>query len=58
MLATANPLPGEIKNRFKTELFHAGDCDRIETSPLICSANQWIGFYMITVSVMKELNIV
>ena len=28
----------------------------METSPLICSANQWSGFYMITVSVMKELN--
>ena len=22
---------------------------------MICSANQWTGFYMITVSVMKEL---
>ena len=28
----------------------------IETSPLICSSNQWTGFYMITASVMKELN--
>ena len=27
----------------------------IETSPLISSANQWTGFYMITASVMKEL---
>ena len=27
----------------------------IETSPLICSANQWTGFYMIGPSVMKEL---
>ena len=25
------------------------------TSPLICSANQWTGFYMIAASVMKEL---
>ena len=24
-------------------------------SPLICSANQWTGFYMIQTSVMKEL---
>ena len=24
-------------------------------STMICSANQWIGFYMITASVMKEL---
>ena len=27
----------------------------IATSSLICSANQWTGFYMTTVSVMKEL---
>ena len=27
----------------------------IETSPLICSVNQWTGFYMITTSVKKEL---
>ena len=25
-------------------------------SPLICRENQWASFYMITVSVMKELN--
>ena len=24
-------------------------CRYIETSPLICSANQWTGFYMITI---------
>ena len=28
----------------------------IETSPLICSANQWTGFYMIWTSIMKELS--
>ena len=27
----------------------------METSPLICGANQWTAFYMITTSVMKEL---
>ena len=27
----------------------------IETSPLICSANQYTGFYMVEISVMKEL---
>ena len=27
-----------------------------ETRPLICRANQWTGFYMITASVMKELS--
>ena len=29
----------------------------IETSPLICSANEWTGFYMIRTSVMKELTL-
>ena len=38
-----------------TELFHDGGRYHIETSPLICPANQWTGFYMITASVMKEL---
>ena len=28
----------------------------IETSPLICRANQWTGFYMIATSVIKELS--
>ena len=31
-------------------------CSHIETSPLICSANQWTCFYMITAFIMKELN--
>ena len=35
--------------------FHDGDRYHIETSPLICGANQWTGFYMITISVMKGL---
>ena len=35
--------------------FHDGGRYHIETSPLICSTNQWTGFYMITTSVMKEL---
>ena len=29
----------------------------METSPSICSANQWTGFYMVTTSVMKELSV-
>ena len=29
----------------------------IKTSPMICSANQWTSFYMITASAMKELKI-
>ena len=36
-------------------LFHDGGHYHIETSPSICSANQWTGFYMTTASVMKEL---
>ena len=35
--------------------FHDRGRYHIETSPLICSANQWIGFYMITASVLKGL---
>ena len=27
----------------------------METSPLICSANEWTSFYMVTASVVKEL---
>ena len=33
----------------KGRSYHVG------TSPLICRANQWTGFYMITASVMKDL---
>ena len=40
-----------------TLLFHDGGRYHIETSPLICSANQWSGFYVITASVMKELTL-
>ena len=32
-----------------------GDSYHIKTSSLICSANQWAGFYMTGTSVMKEL---
>ena len=28
---------------------------KIETSPWICSADQWTGFYMIGTSIMKDL---
>ena len=37
------------------QLFHDGGRYHIEASPLICSANQWTGSYMITASVMKGL---
>ena len=39
------------------KLFRGGGPYHIETSPLICSANQWSGFYMIMADVMKELKI-
>ena len=38
------------------KFFHDGGRYHIETSTLICSVNQWTGFYMITVCVMIELN--
>ena len=38
-------------------LFHDGGRYHIVTSPLIFSANQWTGFYMITASVMEELKV-
>ena len=38
------------------KLFQDGGPYLIETIALICSANQWTGFYMIGTSVMKELN--
>ena len=37
--------------------FHDGGRYHIETIPLICSANQWTGFFMILASVMKGLNL-
>ena len=37
--------------------FHDGGRYHTETSPLICSANQWTSFYMITAPVMKGLTV-
>ena len=37
------------------QLFHDRGRYHTETSPLICSANQWTGFYMIMAPVIKEL---
>ena len=34
--------------------FHDRGAYHIETSSLICNADQWIGFYMRGASVMKE----
>ena len=39
------------------QLFHDGGGYHIEKSPLICTANQWTGFYMIGTSVKKELKV-
>ena len=39
----------------REELIHDGGRYHIKTGPLICRANQWTGFYMITASTMKEL---
>ena len=54
-----------LKNAQGTELFesldvawhvHDGGPYPIETSPLICRANQWTGFYVVVTSARKELN--
>ena len=37
------------------KLYHDGGFYHIETSPLICRANQWTGSYMMRPSFMKEL---
>ena len=37
-------------------LLNDGGSCLTETSPFICSANQWTGFYVIGITVMKELN--
>ena len=37
--------------------FHDGGPYHIEVSPLICTANQGTGFYLIETPVMKKLNI-
>ena len=38
------------------DILHSLNCPyHLETITVICSANQWNGFYMIETSVMKEL---
>ena len=46
--------PLHEKNNFYFN-FHGRGPKHIEITPLICRANQWTGFYMIEISVMKEL---
>ena len=41
---------------FQCSLFYDRGSYHIESSPLICFANQWTGSYMVGTSVMKELN--
>ena len=46
-----------LRSKFCEEfawVFHDGGIYHIETSPLICTANQWTGFYMTGTYVMKE----
>ena len=40
---------------FGLTLFHEGSPYYIETSSLICSANQWTSFYLTETSVLKDL---
>ena len=42
-------------NNYNCYLFHDGGLYHIETSPLICFANQWTCFYVTGTSVMTEL---
>ena len=44
------------KEMTEFNFFHDGGPYHIETSQLICRANEWTGFYMIRTFVMKELN--
>ena len=40
------------------QLVHDRCTYHMETSLLICRANQWAGFYMVGTSIMKELMLV
>ena len=46
----------QFKKKPFIQLFRDGGPYHIETSPLVCKANQWTGFYIIGTSVLKELN--
>ena len=45
------------KNGLRRLTFQDGGRYHIETSPLICGANKWTGFYMITASALKGLTL-
>ena len=44
-----------LSSRKFLSIFHDGSSYHVETSPLICSVNQWTGFYMIGNLIKKEL---
>ena len=46
-----------MKNEVICRLFHDGGPYHIETSPLICRANQWTGFCKIGISIIPELRV-
>ena len=55
MFSLRNSSGTRIPENFTYGLFHDGGPYHTETSPSICKANQWTGFYMIETSVMTEL---
>ena len=44
------------RNNRNDYLFGDGGPSRLKNVPFICSANQWIGLYLIRASVMKKVN--
>ena len=49
------PVGNRFSEAFIKVAHHEGGPYHIETSPLICSANQWTGVYMIGTSLMQKL---
>ena len=49
----ATQIHSDIFEKVLSKLFHDRGSYQIETSPLICSANQWTGFYMMGPYVIK-----
>ena len=45
----------DLQLKLNLNFFHDRGSYHIETSPLLCSANQWTGFYMKGTSVMKDI---
>ena len=44
-----------MKISYRVNSLHDGGPYHVETSPMICRANQWTGFYVIGTSVVKGL---